>query len=67
MARYSGARPPGMTRPSYWATSIESKVALSAKLWPLDSEYVCKVHILRTIVFEKREKRNIEVKLLFLP
>lgn len=32
MARYSGARPPGKTKPSYLLTSISSNVALRAKL-----------------------------------
>ncbi len=36
--RYSGARPPGMTRASYDSGFMSSKVALSAKLWPRFSE-----------------------------
>ena len=31
-ARYSGARPPGITKPSYFVNSISSNVALIAKL-----------------------------------
>lgn len=38
IARYSGARPPGITNPSYLSKSISSNVAFSAKLCPRDSE-----------------------------
>lgn len=32
VVRYSGARPPGITKPSYLVNSISSNVAFSAKL-----------------------------------
>jgi hypothetical protein len=40
IARYSGARPPGITNPSYPSALISSNEAFSAKLWPLVSAYV---------------------------
>lgn len=39
--KYSGALPPGMTKPSYSLTFTSEKLKLMVKLWPLcDSELV---------------------------